>query len=673
MLFRAKHLALCSSFSLLVACNGGGGGGGLSINSNIISGVAATGAPIPSGKVEIRGKGSADPVETTTSSDGSYSANISSLEEPYLVRVVAPSGEKYISVATQSALAEGKKINITPISNLILANVLGKSNVDEVFEGFDTISDDFSEEKLELEKGELLDKFIQAGLLGDNGVAGSNIDLLNGTLVAGSSDGLDGLLDILDIEGDSDGFEIKLKGQDVPFVVDKIDGTDDGDIDLTQVNVTSALAQISVIEAIRIRMNALAASYSSFAGCAETPVDDGSHCDIDTIYSTIAPYFHSEFQQEGSSSVWGWICEDDASSKETCTEIEFSPVQLKDITLVKFNDVTQEALISFNIYFNNKLKSSEEILLKKEGDVFKVLGNKKSFRYWIQSSSEHLTESKLVNGQVQLVNKYQVNLNFGLDDRSDYSFNGTEVFTLTALSGNPIFPGVSSNSATMSLYVVKYPHREFVDGQISCDEKFALSVTDKPYQSWDNGTTTALSYSEACPGTPTNVCDCPGINFDFESTRLVLSEEQVSNMSKFERISMTKLGVTDEFVIKKPLVINQFNAAQYIPQIGVSAQAFCQNTSNPGLQFNLTSPIGDLSFASIYYGLHNGSYGSWTPASDELDFHSDESEDVNQTTFSPNFESDLSGLVIDHRSFYVQADDDLERTFVRRINCSTVP
>lgn len=156
-----------STLAVLTGCLGGKGGLTSSSSSgSIMSGVAATGAPISGGQVQIKGSNGAT-VEDTTESDGSYSADVSSLREPYLVRVIAPSGEKYISVASQSALAQGKKINVTPLTHTIVANVFATANADEIFSNFETKAQDFSEAKLEDEKHELLQKFVDAGLLGD--------------------------------------------------------------------------------------------------------------------------------------------------------------------------------------------------------------------------------------------------------------------------------------------------------------------------------------------------------------------------------------------------------------------------------------------------------------------------------------------------------------------------
>lgn len=674
----------------LTACMGGGGGGGSSIggaiNSNIISGVAATGAPISNGRVLIKGK-DGDEVETTTGSDGTYSANISDLQEPYLVKVLAPSGEKYISVATQSALAEGKKVNVTPVSHIIVANVFETADPDELFAEFTTMAANFQEDKIDEEKDKLKQKFIDAGLIGGvNGVVGEDVDLLNGTLVAGTSQGLDGLLDVLDVNtGGASGIEVKLKVGEaaVPIFTDnvvKVNGSDQ-DVPVSAVDsnkLVEAKAQLSVLDIARAFLNNFAQIYSSFATCSGNPYSPNYTCNLNTIESTLAPHFDAAFQENGNSSIWGWICDSNVQTQDQCTELEFGVIQLKDVNLVSFNPTSKKAIVSFNVYENGALGGTNEFVLQgieTNGSLsgFKLLGNQKTFRYWIETSSEHLTES-VWNGTTmrnELQDKYQVNLNMWFDTPASYSFNGSEVFTISALSGNDIFQGANGLTDSMSIYLVKAPNYD----SGNCVSGISFSTSATPYQQWDQTTGTVLnkSYNDACPNIP-NPCDCQAAYFNYESTRLILSAAQVQNMSKIERISMTNAshGINDEFIIKKPLIVSSFTASSYMPQLSLSAEAFCQNT-NPNATLELSSPTGVLNYLSIFY-----STSKFNQETAMNEWHQDEAKaeywDENRVTasFTPVFENIPAGSQLNYRYLFLESRDDNDQTFVRRINCATI-
>ena len=107
---------------VLTGCGGGGGGGGGSsvAPSLSITGVAATGAAISLGTVEAKcatGTGTA-----TTNADGSYTMNVSNGVQPCILRATDP----VTKVELHSIVEAGATTaNITPVTNLVVANALG--------------------------------------------------------------------------------------------------------------------------------------------------------------------------------------------------------------------------------------------------------------------------------------------------------------------------------------------------------------------------------------------------------------------------------------------------------------------------------------------------------------------------------------------------------------------
>ena len=106
----------------LSAC---GGGGGSSSGSTVISGTAAAGAPII-GSVTI--KDSTTPTAQTKTvpieADGKYTVDVTGLKAPYMVRADGyVGGNEYHLYSAGTSADVGGTINITPLTDLILANI----------------------------------------------------------------------------------------------------------------------------------------------------------------------------------------------------------------------------------------------------------------------------------------------------------------------------------------------------------------------------------------------------------------------------------------------------------------------------------------------------------------------------------------------------------------------
>lgn len=113
--------------TLLTACGGGGGGGGgggssgtTATPSLTISGVAATGAAISGGAVDVTcqaGTGAA-----TTNADGTYSVSVSAGQQPCILRATDPITKLQLHSLVETGATTA---NITPITDLVVANTLG--------------------------------------------------------------------------------------------------------------------------------------------------------------------------------------------------------------------------------------------------------------------------------------------------------------------------------------------------------------------------------------------------------------------------------------------------------------------------------------------------------------------------------------------------------------------
>jgi hypothetical protein len=178
----------------LAACSDGGGGSSSSSASSTVSGVAAAGAPII-GTVTL--KDSSTPAQTKTvpiAANGSYTVDVTGLKAPFMMRADGyEGGNEYhlYSAATEADL--GGTINITPLTDLIVANI-ANTIAEDYFESgnFSTLT----ATELTTEANALRDKLLP--VLQAVGVS-SSIDLLRASFSTDHT-GLDAALDILRVE-----------------------------------------------------------------------------------------------------------------------------------------------------------------------------------------------------------------------------------------------------------------------------------------------------------------------------------------------------------------------------------------------------------------------------------------------------------------------------------------
>ena len=109
---------LSISLLALAACGGGGGGG--SSSELTLSGVAATGAAISGGTVEVKCKNGSG--TATTNADGTYSVTVADGAQPCILRAVDPVTKVELFSIVESG---GTTANITPVTSLVVANTLG--------------------------------------------------------------------------------------------------------------------------------------------------------------------------------------------------------------------------------------------------------------------------------------------------------------------------------------------------------------------------------------------------------------------------------------------------------------------------------------------------------------------------------------------------------------------
>jgi hypothetical protein len=200
----------------------------------------------------------------------------------------------------------------------------------------------------------------------------------------------------------------------------------------------------------------------------------------------------------------------------------------------------------------------------------------------------------------------------------------------------------------------------------------------------NDGTESWGSYAEACTAPESSPCNCISSSgyayYDYDKAQKVtLSATEIANMDKVERISMvsgTQAGdvftpggtVTgDMFMIRKPLIVNSFNASTYIPSIGMSAANYCENVTS-STSLNLSVGAGFISYANVHhsYSRMEGGMSVWDYEGAEEDYWDDPAP---SKTFAPIFSKLEATDQINYSHLYISAHDEFERQFVRHISC----
>ncbi|MBI2317757.1 MAG: fibronectin type III domain-containing protein [Betaproteobacteria bacterium] len=131
--------------AIIAACGGAGGDGSAGSGANsalapppVVSGVAATGAPMV-GQVSLKDSSSAPKEKTTvTGSDGSFSFDVSEMKAPYMLKATGAVGG-----ITMYSFADGPgTANINPLTSAAVANAAEVDDPEEAYQKLDSATGD---------------------------------------------------------------------------------------------------------------------------------------------------------------------------------------------------------------------------------------------------------------------------------------------------------------------------------------------------------------------------------------------------------------------------------------------------------------------------------------------------------------------------------------------------
>lgn len=653
-----RHLPILLSVSLLVAgCLGGksssGSGGAKGVSGGTsLGGIAATGAPIVNGEVDVKGQNGVV-VRTSTDSTGAYSVNVETLVQPYLIMVTAISGEKLISVASQRDIEARRPVNVTPISHAIVAKVFENKNPDTLFSGFQSAATvHYSDTALDAKKAEFKQSLIDAGVLGNSGIIGSaGLDLMNGTFVAGSGAGMDKLLDALDVNvSTAANVEIKFKGSATILLSAPMDSTPVVVANVASPSDVSAIGtQLSALESIKAFYTSTGAKFAAMIPCNGEAVDDGSSCDKDTLNAVVQSVMDADYKWGGLTKAqdsWDFFCKQEedgegASSKAECHWVEAFKVSFKDITILSYDSQNDIAYVSYNVYNDGEFEGSETEYLKKTAGSWGFYGNQHNYDLELQAQSVH-TSRYVANVLVTDEEKFSAELRFWSESRfqevSSISIlpvhdDGTEDTAFNALLGGSSSTGLALTFSSSGEIIVA--SRRYVDYTTNIESATCDQVNDPCGENWRAS------------------------SIDLTPTILASMKQKQKFALKY---TLNNQPITEFFYVNKPLGISAANSAQFMPKIAGSD--FC---STPTQDYTFTAAPGtslDHASASLYFFDQDTMAMAQPQGNASLNGASD-----TVTLFQSPLPT--APLVLQAAFFYIKSRDQHDRDFVRMIDCQS--
>ncbi len=383
--FNLLAMALFISFALVLmtGCNGGGGDGeDTPAAATTLSGTAAAGAPIV-GTVTI--KDSSSPAQTKTvtiEADGNYTVDVSDMTAPYLVRADGyVGGNDYHLYSAGTSADVGGTINITPLTDLIVANIAGEVARDYFEHG------DFSgltAEELTAQAQALKAKLLP--VLQALGVSDS-IDLLRASFNTDHT-GMDAALDILRVSTDP--------GTQVATITNIITqeqmtsnlntGTYSGEL----VDTTGVAAGVTDIQAIT-------AGFKKFSALFATSIPNENNATLRGLFDS------ATFMDDGEDL--------DVFLSHITTDPDIVGISFENIAIQSIDPTEGTAVVSFEVIQNGMTDKDGTMLfhmIKKSGAWY-MQGNQRIANVNIETRAQYSMNPQ--NTQIQ------TGLNFNIEDR----------------------------------------------------------------------------------------------------------------------------------------------------------------------------------------------------------------------------------------------------------------
>ena len=635
---KKKFIAGMATTALLTLASCGGDSGSASTSSgsdsNTLQGVAATGAPIANGFVVLKDKSGKSSVQVSTDSEGAYSVNIEGLSTPLLVKVTSQNGESFLSIASDEDVKAKKKVNISPLSHIIVSNVIGKGDAQQGFDSFTSVAANITKDKIESQKTALKEKLrgvFQALSVDDD------IDILNGELKAGTSQGMDKVLDALNVEVSSGTAEIKTKMGTTIFSDDLTDEEDD----VTPADVsTEVSSSVSMLSEIKTFMNKIASDINA--------LEDGAtdSTSIQNAHDMMEDHLHPDFLSEGfnrTQDAWHWVCDDlDYSNAPNFTVSDCGKLHdegnfsLTNINIIKINDANDNndlsdtgdyVVIRYDLLVNGKFDEVETDVLALDNGKWKIYGDQSA----VDISFNPVSNFKVdVNTSTQTVaKKYNAAINTYISNNSGFQ-SGDKI----VING----PAMSNVEFTYDGSYWKYPSQECIN---------------------DNGSYGPVNGS-------TGFCDD---NYNGNSNNYFLTESQLATLKNLNEytFAVTKggssAGTFTEY-IPKPILLSETSLKDFLDDSMTGEKFVTTYCGSSPMSISGKLPSGvEIDYVSIHR--------YFTTLNESRSFNGNDLEitgTFNETFTYANGDS-TPAEVASYQNYYFWIENNRDQTLVFTLNC----
>ncbi len=386
----------------LISCSGGGSSSA-SGSGAALTGTAAVGAPIVGGSVFLVDSAGNTGTTVTTNESGEYTISVSGLTAPFLIKVVSTDGQAFVSAASAQDVASSKPVNVSPLTHIIVSNVLGNADAEQAFESFASNASKVTSGAVEAQKTSLVAKLKTAGIYSGLGV-GSDIDLMNGTLNAGSGEGIDKVLDALKI--DISATKVKIASKANPSDSFEDDVADDAnDVPPPTFDSAAMNETVGLVKKMKTTISQFAALYASLDGSVTS--DAGKTAQKNTIKQMLHPdYLHRGMNRE--EGAWYEICDWDSvrpTSLATCATLDSdaSNVEISNVNIEEmvdgdsdgsFDGSSDHIVASFNLKWTDSdgktgfEKETISVRYDATDGKYKELGNQSKYGIELQALSK---------------------------------------------------------------------------------------------------------------------------------------------------------------------------------------------------------------------------------------------------------------------------------------------
>jgi hypothetical protein len=391
----------------LSACGGGGGSSSSSSSSSTgsgttISGTAAAGAPII-GSVTI--KDSTTPTAQTKTvpiaADGKYTVDVTGLKAPYMVRADGyVGGNEYHLYSAGTSADVGGTINITPLTDLIVANIAQTVASDYFTSGdFSTLT----ATELKTQSDALAAKL--QPILAAVGVSAS-IDLLRASFNTDHT-GLDAVLDVVRVTTDT-----ATNVATITNIITQEQVTSD----LATGTYTGALDNTAGMGDAVTDIQAISAGFKRFSDLFATSLPS------ETNATLLGLFDNATFLQEGENLA--------SFLSEISTDQSMIGISFTNISIQSMDTATGTAVVAFDVIQNGMVSNDGPKpwhMIKKTDGKWYMQGDQYIAHAKVESRGEyHPSDSS---------NQIYTGLNFSIEDR------GGKGLTSAVVTGAGLPPG----------------------------------------------------------------------------------------------------------------------------------------------------------------------------------------------------------------------------------------